>query len=262
MTSRAQLIDQIQEFLTYQQEERVHSLEISPETLALLKPAPAAKAPAPPRPAAPRPTPRVSPPAEPEPAGIEVTGKTLKEIAQQISTCTACALKASRKNTVPGEGNPNQPDILFIGEAPGIEDDAQGRPFSGEAGALLDKMIAAMGYRREDVFITTVAKCLPPDSRIPLPEELATCMPHLKAQIALIQPKTIVALGKTAVESLLGKPVAITRMRGTWNTYEGVDLMPTFHPGYLLKAPTKKREVWADLQAVLAKLGKTLPAKK
>lgn len=277
MSQRNNLIDQLQDFLTYQKEEGFQTLEISPETLAQLKPAPVKKTPPPPpkpaagiptsravpKPAPRRPAPPPTPvPARPVKATVNVLGKTLDAIAEQIRTCSACPLHASRKNTVPGEGNPNRPNILFVTDAPSPEEDATGHFFAGEAGLLLDKMIRAMGYTREEIFITSLVKCRPPENRVPLTEEMNACTPYLKAQIALIQPNVIVALGKTAIEGLLNKPVAITRLRGTWKTFEGIDLMPTFHPGYLLKVPAKKREVWADLQAVLAKLGKELPAKK
>jgi len=278
MTQSGSFIDQLQDFLEYQKEEGVQTLELSPETLAALKPAentpPLRDAPRQtttkpaPRPALARRTSKSKPGTTTsvgkvsEKSAVQVTGKTLEEIAGQIRTCNACPLYKSRKNTVPGEGNPSQPDILFIGEDPGADEDTQGRPFVGAAGQLLDKMINAMGYKREEVFITNMVKCRPPGNRVPLPEERTACIPYLKAQIALLQPKTIVALGKTAAEGLLNEPVAITRMRGTWKTYEGIDLMPTFHPAYLLRSPGKKREVWTDLQAVLAKLGKEPPAKK
>ena len=258
MNQRDTLLDQLQGYLEYKKEEGFQTLELSPETLAELKPAPEPKAAPAAKPAARR---ALATPATGE-STVVVTGKTLEEIEGQIRTCNACPLHSSRKNTVPGEGNPNQPDIMFIGEGPGANEDAQGRPFVGAAGQLLDKMIVAMGYTREEVFIANIVKCRPPGNRIPLPKEMIACTPYLKAQIALIQPKLIVALGKTAVEGLLNEKVAITRMRGTWKTYEGTDLMPTFHPAYLLRSPGKKREVWIDLQAALAKLGKTPPAKK
>ena len=260
MTQRDQLIDNVQAFLEYKQEEGFQTLEISPDTLDQLKQTPAAPAPkARPAPIKSAPTPKR---AEKMESTLQVPGRTLEEIAGQIRTCTACPLHTSRTNTVPGEGNPDRPDVMFIGEGPGADEDAQGRPFVGKAGKLLDKMIVAMGYRREEVFIANIVKCRPPDNRVPLPEEMAACTPYLKAQIALIRPKLIVALGKTAVEGLLNEKVAITRLRGTWKQYEGIDLMPTFHPAYLLRSPEKKREVWADLKAVLAKLGKEPPAKK
>jgi len=270
MSPSAPLIDQLQDFLEYKKEEGFQTLEISPETLAELNPANlprriAKKAGATPPPANPvAKAPALAKPAaaiKPVESNVVVTGKTLDEIAGQIRTCSACPLHKSRKNTVPGEGKPNQPDILFVTDFPGIEEDEQGCFYISEAGQLLEKMIGAMGYSRDNVFILNLVQCRPPNNRVPLPDEMVACAPYLKAQIALIQPKLIVALGKTAVEGLTNEKVAITRLRGTWKTYEGIDLMPTFHPGYLLKVPAKKRDVWADLQAVLAKLGKEPPAK-
>ena len=266
MIDREQFLDNVAAFLEYKKEEGFQTLELSPETLAQLKPVPVQKTPPPaPKPGPARPRAKSAPAVAPTKASENiavVTGKTLDEIAGQIRTCNVCPLHTSRKNTVPGEGNPNQPDILFIGDMPGLEEDAEGHFFTSEAGHLLNKMIEAMGYKRDEIFITNLVKCRPPDTRIPLPEEIEACIPYLKAQIALIQPKLIVALGKIAVEGLLNETVAITRLRGTWKTYNGIDLMPTFHPSYLLKMPAKKREAWTDLQAVLAKLGKTPPAKK
>ena len=265
MNQRNQFLDSVNAFLEYKKEEGFQTLEISPETRAMLKPAAAKKPSRPAQADKPIPNPASRSP-KPSPAqapgdDVRVTGKTLEEIAMQISTCSACGLHASRNKTVPGEGNPNSPDILFIGEGPGADEDAQGRPFTGEPGQLLTKMIGAMGYTREQVFITNIVKCRAPGNRVPLPEEISVCSAYLRAQIALIKPKIIVVLGKHAIEGLLNKPVAITRFRGTWCKYEGIDLMPTFHPGYLLKSPSKKRETWADMQAVLAKLGKTPPGK-
>ena len=255
-------IDQLQDFLEYKKEEGFQTLEISPETLAELKPAKAPKAPPPAKPAVKSPAlAKPAATAKPVESSVVVTGKTLDEIAGQIRTCSACPLHKSRKNTVPGEGKPNQPDILFVTDFPGVEEDEQGCFYLSEAGQLLDKMIGAMGYSRENVFILNLVQCRPSNNRVPLPEEIAACAPYLKAQITLIQPKLIVGLGKTAVEGLLNEKVAITRLRGTWKTYEGIDLMPTFHPAYLLKVAAKKRDVWADLQAVLAKLGKEPPKK-
>jgi DNA polymerase len=202
------------------------------------------------------------PPAPAAGSDVRVSGKTLDEIANQISVCTGCGLHASRNKTVPGEGNADRPDVMFIGEGPGADEDAQGRPFVGAAGQLLDKMIGAMGYRRDQVFIANIVKCRPPGNRVPSPEEMSACSPYLCKQIELIQPKIIVALGKTAIEGLLNKPVTITRFRGTWCKYENIDMMPTFHPAYLLRSPGKKREAWADLQAVMAKLGKAAQEKK
>ncbi len=269
MSQPSPVIDQLLAFFEYKKEEGFQTLEISPETLAELKQVKAPKAPPLAKPVAKAPRvaakPSLAKPsasAKPAESSVVVTGKTLDEIAGQIRTCSACPLHTSRKNTVPGEGNPNRPDILFVSDFPGVEENEQGRFYLSETGRLLEQMIGAMGYKREEVFITNIVQCRPPNNRVPLPKESAACIPYLKAQIALIQPKLIVALGKTAVEGLLNEKVAITRLRGTWKTYDGIDLMPTFHPGYLLKVPPKKREVWTDLQAVMAKLGKTPPAKK
>jgi DNA polymerase len=276
MTDPCQFIRNLTDFLEYKKEEGFQTLEISPQTREALKAAVAEKRAAgalSSRDEKPNagavshsrryessgPTPPPTPKAE---STVRVTGATLEAIAGQIRTCSACGLSDSRTHTVPGEGNPNRPDILFIGEGPGAEEDAQGIPFIGAAGQLLDKMIHAMGYTREEIFIANIVKCRPPGNRVPLPEEMTACLPYLKAQIALIQPKLIVALGKTAVEGLLGHPVAITRFRGTWSTYEGIGLMPTYHPAYLLRSPGRKGEAWADLKAVLAKLGKEPPVKK
>jgi DNA polymerase len=257
MAELRQFTKNLTDFLEYKKEEGFQTLEVSPETLAALKPAPAQKPAA--RPSAPRPA---SPTAQAPQSSVRVTGKTLEEIAGQVRTCSACPLHKSRKNTVPGEGNPIRPDILFVGEGPGADEDAQGRPFVGAAGQLLDKMIEATGYKREEVFIANIVKCRPPDNRVPLPEEMNACVPYLKAQIALIKPKIIVALGKTAVQGLLQEDVAITKFRGTWCKYEGIDLMPTYHPSFLLRSPSHKGEAWADLKAVLTRLGKEPPAKK
>jgi DNA polymerase len=263
MTELRQFAKNLTDFLEYKKEEGFQTLEVSPETLAALKPAPAPKPLPAQKPVARPSAPRSAPSAAQAPQSIvRVTGKTLEEIAGQIRVCAACPLHASRKNTVPGEGNPNRPDIMFVGEGPGADEDMQGRPFVGAAGQLLDKMIEATGYKREEVFIANIVKCRPPGNRVPLPEEMNACVPYLKAQIALIKPKIIVALGKTAVQGLLQEEVAITKFRGTWCKYEGIDLMPTYHPSFLLRSPSHKGEAWADLKAVLAKLGKEPPAKK
>ena len=263
MAELRQFAKDLTDFLEYKKEEGFQTLEVSPETLAALKPATAPKPVPAPTPAARPSAPRAVPPATQAPQStVRVIGKTLEEIAGQIRACSACPLHSSRKNTVPGEGNPNRPDIMFIGEGPGADEDEQGRPFVGAAGQLLDKMIAGMGYKREDVFIANIVKCRPPGNRVPLPEEMNACVPYLKVQIALIQPTIIVALGKTAVQGLLQQDVAITKFRGTWCKYEGIDLMPTYHPSFLLRSPSHKGDAWTDLKAVLTKLGKEPPARK
>lgn len=263
MADIKQFVSDLQEFFEYKKEEGFQTLEVSRETLAALKPAPPPKPALAQKPAAPASSFRPATAAAPAPqSNIRVTGKTLEEIAGQIRVCASCPLHASRKNTVPGEGDPDRPDIMFVGEGPGADEDLQGRPFVGAAGQLLNKMIEAMGYKREEVFIANIVKCRPPGNRVPLPEEMNACVPYLKAQIALIKPKIIVALGKTAVQGLLQEDVAITKFRGTWCSYEGIDLMPTYHPAFLLRSPDRKGEAWNDLKAVLTRLGKEPPVKK
>ena len=198
-----------------------------------------------------------------EVAPIRADFASLAEISAEIAVCRRCALCEKRNRVVPGEGNPNAPAVLFVGEGPGAEEDAQGRPFVGAAGRLLTKMIAAMGFRREEVFIANVVKCRPPGNRTPAPGEMAACLPFLRQQIRLIRPKTLVALGSTALKGLLpDEKAGITRLRGQWKTYEGVRLMPTFHPSYLLRNPSKKKDVWSDLKQVLEVLGREPPAGK
>ena len=170
-------------------------------------------------------------------------------------------LASSRKNVVFGVGNIDA-QLMFVGEAPGADEDEQGEPFVGRAGQLLTKIIQATGLQRGDVYIANILKCRPDTpgqsagNRKPTPEEMATCIPYLHEQIDLIQPKVIVALGATAVEGLLGKTVGITKLRGAWQTYRGMPLMPTYHPAYLLRnqAMSEKRKVWEDM---LASDGKT-----
>lgn len=184
----------------------------------------------------------------------------LAQIEQVVAGCTRCPLHAARTKTVFARGNPDA-ELMFVGEGPGAEEDAQGLPFVGKAGQLLDKMIQAMGYQPDDVYVANVVKCRPPDNRKPEPNETAACVGYLHEQIALVRPKAIVALGATAVEGLLGIS-GITRLRGTWRLYRGsVPVMPTFHPAYLLRTPAAKREVWEDLKQVMAKLGKAPPGR-
>lgn len=193
-----------------------------------------------------------------EPAVPAETSPGLEEIAQRISVCTKCSLHETRTNTVPGQGNP-RPEIMFIGEGPGHDEDVQGLAFVGRAGQLLTKMIEAMGFARDEVFIGNIVKCRPPENRKPMPDEMETCMPFLREQIAVLQPKVIVALGATAVQGLLDVTTGITKLRGTWMTFEGIDVMPTFHPAYLLRTQKAKRPAWDDLQEVLNRLGRKPP---
>jgi uracil-DNA glycosylase family 4 len=182
-------------------------------------------------------------------------------LRDDIGDCQRCKLAGGRTNLVFGVGNPNA-DLVFVGEAPGADEDARGEPFVGKAGQLLTKMIEAMGYRRQDVYICNVLKCRPPGNRNPEPDEVATCEPFLKRQLAAIRPRMIVALGKFAVQCLLRDDSPIGRLRGNFRSYEGIPLMPTFHPAYLLRDPSKKKPAWEDLKAVnaaLARVGVTPP---
>ena len=185
------------------------------------------------------------------------------ELRERAMVCVKCPqLAASRRNVVFGVGNINA-EIMFIGEAPGADEDEQAEPFVGKAGQLLTKIIQTMGLQRGDVYIGNILKCRPDTpgqtagNRKPTADEMNTCIPYLHEQIDLIQPRVIVALGATAVEGLLGKTVGITRLRGQWRTYRGIPLMPTYHPAYLLRnqALSEKRKVWEDVLQVMEKLG-------
>jgi uracil-DNA glycosylase family 4 len=182
--------------------------------------------------------------------------RTLDEVRRELGDCQRCKLCSTRKNIVFGVGNPRA-ELVFVGEGPGADEDDQGIPFVGKAGQLLTKMIEAMGFQRDDVYICNVVKCRPPGNRNPEPDEIEACEPFLKAQLASIQPKAIVALGKFAAQTLLRDATPITRMRGKWREYEGIPLMPTFHPAYLLRQPQEKKIAWTDLQQVMAVFGKT-----
>ncbi len=170
-----------------------------------------------------------------------------------VGNCQRCKLATGRTNLVFGAGNARA-ELVFVGEAPGAEEDKQGEPFVGRSGQLLTKMIEAMGYQRSDVYICNVVKSRPPDNRDPEPDEVAACEPFLKAQLSIIQPKVIVALGRYACQCLLRTTTPLSKIRGEWASYEGIALMPTFHPAYLLRNPPAKREVWEDLQKVMTRL--------
>lgn len=185
----------------------------------------------------------------------EGTVDTLESLAAMIRECQRCVLAPTRTNTVPGQGR-LQPDVMFVGEGPGADEDAQGLAFVGRAGQLLTKMIEAMGYKREEVFIGNIVKCRPPGNRTPLPQEMACCMPFLKRQIAVIRPKVLVCMGMTAVTGLTGELPPLGRIRGTWREFEGIPVMLTYHPAYLLRDPRKKVEAWKDLQQVMERLGR------
>jgi DNA polymerase len=185
------------------------------------------------------------------------------DLRARAFACVRCPhLAGSRKNVVFGVGS-IEAELMFVGEAPGADEDAQGEPFVGKAGQLLTKIIQTMGLSRETVYIANILKCRPDTpgevagNRKPSPDEMQTCIPFLHEQIDLVRPKVLVALGATAVEGLLGKTVGITRLRGNWQTYRGIPLMPTYHPAYLLRnqALSEKRRVWEDMLQVMARVG-------
>lgn len=174
---------------------------------------------------------------------------------EKLGECTRCDLHQTRKNIVFGVGNPNAA-LVFVGEVPGAEEDRKGEPFVGRAGELLTKMISAMGYSRDDIYICNVVKCRPPNNRDPQPKEVDTCAPFLKEQLDILSPQVIVTLGRYASQTLLRTEESMGQLRGNWAKYEGIDVMPTFHPAFLLRTPSRKRDVWLDLQKVMTHLGK------
>jgi DNA polymerase len=202
-----------------------------------------------------------TPSIAPQPAGEGVDRPTrLPQLSREVASCRKCGLAETRTQTVFARGNPDA-QVCFVGEAPGADEDAQGLPFVGRAGQLLDRMITAMGLSPETgVYVCNILKCRPPGNRRPEPEEVDTCIPYLHEQLALVKPRVIVALGNTAVAALLDTKIGITKVRGQWRLYRGHTLvMPTYHPSYLLRpGPTQtdaKRQAWEDLQLVMKELG-------
>jgi len=189
------------------------------------------------------------------PAVVEDSeAKTLLDELRAIAVvCEKCRLAKSRTQVVYGVGNPNA-DLMFIGAAPGRDEDLKGEPFVGRAGQLLTDIIKAMKLTRDDVYIANVIKCRPPDNRNPEPDELDACRPYIQRQVEIIQPKVIVTLGRFALQSLTGKAYGISSARGNWLEYNGVKVMPTYHPAYLLRTPSAKKEVWADMKKVMEQL--------
>ena len=185
----------------------------------------------------------------------------LRLIREDIGDCTRCRLhKQGRKQIVFGVGNP-QAELMFIGEAPGADEDEQGEPFVGRAGQLLNNMIKAMGLRREDVYIANIIKCRPPNNRTPERDECETCSPFLMRQIEVISPKAIVALGAVAAKTLLAINAPMSELRGRWYDFRGTRLAVTYHPAFLLRDPRQKKEAWKDLQMVMKELGLQAPEK-
>jgi uracil-DNA glycosylase len=185
-----------------------------------------------------------------------LSSRGLAAVREELGDCTRCKLHAGRKNIVFGDGNPNA-GLVFVGEGPGQEEDVQGLPFVGAAGQLLtDIIVKGMKLSREDVYICNIVKCRPPNNRNPEPDEILACEPFLIKQIQAIKPKIIIGLGNVAVKTLLKTKEGITSLRGIWKTYQGIPLMPTFHPAYLLRTPSDKRLVWDDIKKVLGELNK------
>jgi uracil-DNA glycosylase family 4 len=185
----------------------------------------------------------------------------LKLIREDIGDCTRCRLHKGRTNLVFGVGNVNA-DLMFVGEGPGADEDAQGEPFVGRAGQLLNNMISAMGITREDVYIANVVKCRPPSNRTPEKDECDTCSPFLMRQIDIIKPKVIVALGAVAAKNLLAVNDSMANLRGRWYDFRNSKLLVTYHPAYLLRDPRQKKEAWKDLQMAMKYLGLNPPAAK
>jgi uracil-DNA glycosylase family 4 len=179
---------------------------------------------------------------------------TLADIRAELGDCTRCKLSTTRNKIVFGNGSETSP-IMFVGEGPGADEDRLGDPFVGKAGELLDKMIEAMGWSRQSVYVANTVKCRPPGNRNPEPDELEKCTPFLHAQIAAVRPRILIALGRPAACTLLGREVPISSVRGQFHEYRGgIRIMPTFHPAYLLREPSKKRDAWSDLKMVMAEL--------
>ena len=298
-----QLLDGAMQHLQELKERGARFVSVSPETLAWLSQArpvtPARSASVPPaRDARPVAAPPLKPmaitpkPAEPKPAlaqtlSLPLPGETpapaavpalspearaaaFAELRRRALVCVRCPnLAAARKNVVFGVGDINA-QLMFVGEAPGADEDEQGEPFVGKAGQLLTRIIQAMGLTRDSVYIGNILKCRPDTpgqasgNRKPTPQEMQTCIPYLHEQIDLIRPGVIVALGATAVEGLLGKTIGITRLRGQWRTYRGIPLMPTYHPAYLLRnqSLSEKRRVWEDMLQVMERLGLPISQKQ
>jgi DNA polymerase len=208
---------------------------------------------------------KVSLPVQPAPTLFDAPARTgpeaLEQIRADIGECTRCRLCQSRTNIVFGAGS-ERAKLVFVGEGPGRDEDAQGIPFVGRAGQLLTQMIEAMGLKRGDVYICNVVKCRPPENRTPEKDEIATCSPFLLRQLEAIQPRVIVCLGSVAAQTLLGIQKGISHYRGEWFDYRGAKLMATFHPAYLLRNPNEKGKVWADLQKVMKELGIEPPKRR
>jgi uracil-DNA glycosylase len=199
--------------------------------------------------------------AEPVPAADTDRRQELTVLAETVSGCSKCAeLYSTRTQTVFGVG-PLDPDVCFVGEAPGAEEDRTGEPFVGAAGQLLNKIIAACGFQRDDVYICNTIKCRPPNNREPAPDEKANCRGYFDRQLDLVKPKFVVCLGGVAAKTVLNTPIGITKLRGKFHEFRGIPVLCTFHPAYLLRNPAAKKDCWDDMKLLLAKMGKPIPGK-
>jgi DNA polymerase len=262
----ATLLHQVQDHLDSLQRAGVGWLPRAREVLTMAKvktPRPAANQDA---------TPTVATSASPsedagEAAAVDIEAtlasrrQSLQVLSQEVAQCTRCpALASTRTQTVFADGQLGA-ELCFIGEAPGADEDAQGLPFVGAAGQLLNRILAACGLKREDVYICNILKCRPPGNRTPLPDEVANCRGYLERQLALVQPKFICCLGGTAATHLLQTTESLGKLRGRFHDFQGIPVMVTYHPAYLLphRNPAKKKEVWEDMQTLMAKMGRTIP---
>jgi len=208
----------------------------------------------------------VQPPAATLSGEIIGTSEKMARLSQmdtaEVRGCVRCRLCETRTQTVFGEGDPDA-KIFFVGEGPGENEDLQGRPFVGRAGELLNKMIAGMGLRREQVYIANIVKCRPPENRQPAPDEVETCTPYLVRQLEIIRPRVIVTLGLPAAKYMLESRLTMGKLRGQWYNWRGIKLMPTFHPAYLLRSYTEENRaaVWSDLKQVMAEVGLPIPSR-
>lgn len=189
------------------------------------------------------------------PASTPSSDERLRLIRAELGACQRCKLGRTRNTIAYGQGN-GRAELVFVGEGPGADEDLSGIPFVGKAGQLLTKMIGAMGYTRDDVYICNIVKCRPPQNRKPEPDEIAACLPFVEAQLQAIHPKVIVLLGATAAQALLGTTRGINALRSRWTEWRGIPVMPTYHPSYLLRVPEHKRLAWEDLRLVMERLGR------
>jgi DNA polymerase len=263
----AEILAEAKRHLVWLRDAGVGEVEPRGAPRAVEAPAAAAAAPTVPARAAtpPAAVPVAAPAHAPAPAGTVYAlgdkgcgSEALRAVRADLGECTRCKLAGGRTRLVFGVGNPDA-ELMFVGEGPGADEDLQGEPFVGRAGQLLTRMIEAMGFARSEVYIANVVKCRPPGNRDPEPDEVSACEPFLAAQIAAVRPKVLVALGRFAVQTLLRDPTPVSRQRGTWRDYQGVRLMPTFHPAYLLRNPPEKKKAWEDLQLVMKELGRAPP---